>query len=260
MSAEEFDRTAWRRALVVIPTYNESENIEAILAAVGAAVPEASVLVVDDGSPDGTGDLVARAGTANPHIHLLRRTGKQGLGRAYVAGFAWGLDAGYEYFIEMDADFSHDPNALASLLAAAGSFDVAVGSRYVRGGGVEGWSKGRHALSLGGNIYARLVLGFKVRDATSGFRCYRRRVLEGIALDTVRSNGYGFQVDMTYRAWQRGFRIIEVPITFREREAGVSKMSRAIVAEALVAVARWGLRDLVRGKRHPVPPPESSSS
>ena len=250
----EPDRSGWDRALVVIPTYNESENIVAILAAVGAAVPEVGVLVVDDGSPDGTGKLVEEAAAANPRIHLLVGEGKAGLGRAYVNGFTWGLARGYDYFIEMDADFSHDPNALGSLLAAAADHDVVIGSRYIKGGGVEGWSQGRHALSYGGNIYARVLLGFGVKDATSGFRCYRRAVLEVLDLPGVRSNGYGFQIDMTYRAWRRGFSLKEVPITFREREAGVSKMSRAIVAAAFVAVARWGLRDLIRGKRRPGAP------
>ncbi|GAC1371828.1 MAG: polyprenol monophosphomannose synthase [Actinomycetota bacterium] len=247
------ERAAWGRALVVIPTYNEAENIQAILAAVGAAVPEVNVLVVDDGSPDGTGELVEQVALTHPKVHLLSGQGKQGLGRAYVSGFIWGLKEGFDLFIEMDADFSHDPLAIPSLLRGAAGNHVAVGSRYVPGGGVEGWSRGRHALSRGGNIYARLALGFKVADSTSGFRCYNRRVLEAIDLEEIRSNGYGFQIDMTYRAWQHGFSIAEVPITFREREAGVSKMSHAIVAEALLAVARWGLRDLVHRRRRPRP-------
>lgn len=250
MSPSE-DRAGWERALVVIPTYNEAENIQAVLAAVGAAVPEVSILVVDDGSPDGTGELVEQMALSNRRVHLLRGQDKQGLGRAYVSGFTWGLTEGFDLFLEMDADFSHDPHAIPSLLRAAAGHHVAVGSRYVPGGGVEGWSRGRHALSRGGNIYARLALGFAVRDSTSGFRCYRRSVLEAVDLPSVRSNGYGFQIDMTYRAWRHGFSITEVPITFREREAGVSKMSKAIVAEALFAVGRWGLRDLIRRRRRP---------
>ena len=236
---------------MVVPTYNEAENIEAILKAVATSVPEASVLVVDDGSPDGTGELVEKAADANPRVHLLRGEGKQGLGHAYIAGFAWGIEHGYQLFVEMDADFSHDPAAIPDLLRAAAEADVIVGSRYIPGGGVVGWSKGRHLLSRAGNVYARLILGFRVKDATGGFRCYRREVLEAVDLPDVRSNGYAFQIDMTYRAWRRGFRITEVPITFRERELGVSKMSRSIVSEALLAVARWGLRDLRHRRRKP---------
>ncbi|HEU5002141.1 MAG TPA: polyprenol monophosphomannose synthase [Actinomycetota bacterium] len=243
-------------ALVVVPTYNEAQNIEAILKAVAASVPDAGILVVDDGSPDGTGDLVEAAGHDNPQIHLLRREAKQGLGRAYVAGFGWGLERGYRYFVEMDADFSHDPGAIPGLLDAAALGDVGVGSRYMPGGGVEGWSQARHLLSLGGNLYARIILGFGVKDATSGFRCYRARVLRAIELGEVRSNGYAFQIDMTYRAWKLGYTITEVPITFRERSLGASKMSRSIVSEALVAVAKWGLRDLPRRRRVRAPRPE----
>ena len=238
-------------ALVVIPTYNEAENIEAILDAVAEAVPAASVLVVDDGSPDGTGELVEKIAAGNDRVHLLSGEGKQGLGHAYVTGFGWGLERGYEVFVEMDADFSHDPKALPGLLEAINDCDVSVGSRYIRGGGVEGWSKGRHLLSQAGNVYARVALGFGVRDSTSGFRCYRRAVLESVGLEQVRSNGYAFQIDMTYRAWKLGFRVREVPITFRERSLGASKMSRAIVSEALIAVGRWGLRDLVHRRRGP---------
>jgi dolichol-phosphate mannosyltransferase len=245
------ERSGWDAALVVIPTYNEAENIEAILQAVAASVPEASVLVVDDGSPDGTGELVEKAAAANPHVHLLRGEGKQGLGHAYVTGFGWGIERGYRFFIEMDADFSHDPAAIVDLLRAGAEADVVIGSRYVPGGGVVGWSKNRHLLSRAGNVYARIILGFGVKDATAGFRCYRREVLEAIDLPGVASNGYAFQIDMTYRAWRRGFRIAEVPIIFRERELGTSKMSRSIVTEALVGVARWGLTDLVRGQRKP---------
>lgn len=243
------NRAGWDRALVVVPTYNEAENIEAILKAVATYVPEGSILVVDDGSPDGTAELVEKAGDANPHVHLLRGEGKRGLGLAYIAGFTWGIERGYDLFVEMDADFSHDPGAIPDLLAAAAEADVVVGSRYVPGGGVVGWSRGRHLLSRAGNVYARLILGFGVKDATGGFRCYRREVLEAVDLPGVRSNGYAFQIDMTYRAWRKGFRIVEVPITFRERELGVSKMSRSIVSEALLAVARWGLADLRRGRK-----------
>lgn len=245
------DRTGWEAALVVIPTYNEADNIEAILTAVTEAVPEASVLVVDDGSPDGTGDLVEKVGEGDPRVHLLRGEGKRGLGQAYIAGFHWGLEQGYGLFVEMDADFSHDPAAIPDLLGAAAEADVVVGSRYIPGGDVVGWSKRRHLLSRAGNVYARLVLGFAVKDATGGFRCYRRAVLEAVDLPGVRSNGYAFQIDMTYRAWRLGYRLAEVPITFRERELGTSKMSGSIVREALIAVARWGLRDRLPGRRTP---------
>lgn len=254
----EVDR-AGLGALVVIPTYNEAENIEAILKAVAVAVPQASVLVVDDGSPDGTGDIVERMAGDDPRVHLLRGKGKSGLGTAYIRGFTWGLDAGYQRFVEMDADFSHDPCAIPELLARAQDCDVAVGSRYIPGGGVEGWSRGRHLLSRGGNLYNRAALGFHVKDSTSGFRCYRRSVLQAIPLSGVRSNGYAFQIDMTYRAWKLGFRICEVPIIFRERSLGASKMSRSIVSEALISVGRWGLHDLLHGQRRPGvrhPPPE----
>jgi dolichol-phosphate mannosyltransferase len=234
-----------------MPTYNEAENIDAMLDAVAGSVPDASVLVVDDGSPDGTAEMVAAKMSRSCTVHLVRGNGKQGLGRAYITGFGWGLSRGFDYFVEMDADFSHDPAAIPDLLAAATRYDVAIGCRYMPGGGVEGWSKGRHLLSRAGNVYARAALGFGVRDSTSGFRCYRRPVLEAIGLDHVRSNGYVFQIDMTYRAWRLGFSIGEVPIMFRERSLGESKMSRAIVAEALWAVSMWGLRDLARGRPCP---------
>lgn len=238
-------------ALIVVPTYNEADNIRRLLEAVVAAVPEASVLVVDDGSPDGTASIVERVAARNAHVHLMMREAKAGLARAYVSGFRWGMERGFDRFVEMDADFSHDPAALPGLLDAARRHDVAIGSRYIPGGGVAGWSRGRHVLSLGGNLYARLALGFGVRDSTSGFRCYRRRVLEAIGLDEVQTEGYAFQIDMTYRAWRRGFDIGEVPIVFRERTHGRSKMSRAIVLEAIVALTRWGLRDLLLGRRRP---------
>jgi dolichol-phosphate mannosyltransferase len=256
---EAGNQPGWRRtgrgALVLVPTNNEAENIEAILKAVTAAVPDASVLIIDDGSPDGTAGIVERVASGDPRVHLLTGSGKAGLGAAYVRGFTWGLAAGYERFIEMDADFSHDPGTIPDLLQASETHDVVVGSRYVPGGGVEGWSRSRHLLSMGGNIYAGLALGFRVKDSTSGFRCYRRGVLQTIELAAVRSNGYAFQIDMTYRAWRLGFRICEVPITFRERSLGASKMSGSIVREALVAVGSWGLRDLAHRRRHPAPRP-----
>jgi dolichol-phosphate mannosyltransferase len=236
--------------LVVVPTYNEAGNIEGIIDAVASALPEGSVLVVDDGSPDGTGTLVAEH--PSPRVHLLQRSAKQGLGRAYLAGFRWGLEQGYERFVEMDADFSHDPRDLPALVGATEACDVAIGSRYVPGGRVVGWSRSRELLSRFGNTYARWLLGFVFRDSTSGFRCYRRAVLEGITLDEVASEGYAFQIDMTYRAWRLGFTIQEVPIAFRDRTNGHSKMSKAIVIEAVGSVARWAARDRFGHRRRRV--------
>lgn len=238
-------------SLVVVPTYNEADNVRPLLAALRAAAPDVSVLVVDDASPDGTARVVEEVAAGDGAVHLLRGPGKRGLGRAYVAGFAWGLARGFDRLLEMDADLSHDPAAVPALLQAASRADLAIGSRYVPGGGVEGWSSGRHRLSRAGNLYARMALGIPVRDSTSGFRCYRREVLEAIRLDRVRTDGYAFQVDLTYRAWRLGFGIAEVPIVFRERALGRSKMSRAIVAEALASVTLWGARDLLLGRRRP---------
>jgi dolichol-phosphate mannosyltransferase len=233
--------------LVVVPTYNEAANVARIVDAVLAVLPEGTVLVVDDGSPDGTGAIVA--GHPSPRVHLLERTAKQGLGRAYLAGFGWGLEQGYERFVEIDADFSHDPSDLPALAAATEQSDVAIGSRYVPGGQVIGWSRNRELLSRFGNTYARWLLGFPFRDATSGFRCYRRAVLEAIPLDEVASQGYAFQIDMTYRAWRLGFTLQEIPIAFRDREDGRSKMSKAIVIEAVTSVAGWAVRDRLRRSR-----------
>jgi dolichol-phosphate mannosyltransferase len=245
--------------LVVVPTYNEAENIERIVGAVTSALPEGSILVVDDGSPDGTGTIVAGlAGSPASRVHLLQRSAKQGLGRAYLAGFRWGLEQGFDRFVEMDADFSHDPADLPALTATAEELDVAIGSRYVPGGRVVGWSRSRELLSRFGNTYARVLLGFPFRDATSGFRCYRRAVLEGIPLDDVASEGYAFQIDMTYRAWRLGFTIREIPITFRDREDGHSKMSKAIVVEAVGSVARWAARDRLRRRSQRVLDAEAS--
>jgi dolichol-phosphate mannosyltransferase len=240
-------------ALVVIPTYNECENIDAIVKRVRASVPAAHILIVDDGSPDGTGDLADAMSTSDDQIHVLHRREKAGLGAAYIAGFAWGLahDApAFEVLVEMDADGSHAPEDLPALLAAARTSDVVVGSRWVKGGEVVNWPKSREILSRGGNLYTRLALGIDVRDSTAGFRAYRRATLEGIDLAQVESQGYCFQVDMTWRAAQRGNSITEVPITFVERELGESKMSGSIVREALWKVTQWGAtrrRDQVVG-------------
>src|SRR3984957_3259850 len=209
------------RPLVIIPTYNEAENIERILRRIAASLPEAGVLVVDDGSPDGTGDLVKALAAELPDVHLLARKEKSGLGSAYRAGLAWGLDRGYDALIEMDADFSHDPGALPVLLAPLDEgYDVAIGSRYVKGGHVPNWARHRHLLSQGGNRYASIVLGLHVSDSTAGFRAYSAGIMRKLDLEIIRAEGYGFQIEMTYRAKQQGATIKEVPITFVDRVAG----------------------------------------
>ncbi len=234
------------RVLVVLPTYNERENIVAILEAVRAALPASDVLVVDDSSPDGTAELAAKAGAELGAIEVLVRAQKEGLGPAYRAGFAWGLARGYDAFVEMDSDFSHDPGALASLVAPLeGGVDVVVGSRYVPGGEIPAWSLSRRLLSRAGNLYAKTMLSLGVEDATSGFRVYSRRCLETIDLAAVRADGYGFQVEMTYRARRAGMAIREVPIRFVDRVEGSSKMSLHTVVEALTLVSAFGLRRLL---------------
>jgi dolichol-phosphate mannosyltransferase len=230
-------------AWLVLPTYNEAENLEQIVAAALANLPEsARVLVVDDNSPDGTGEIADRLAAGEPRIEVLHRQNKEGLGPAYIAGFRRALAAGAGCVLEMDSDFSHDPADLPRLLEAAERADLAVGSRYVPGGGVENWTAMRKAVSRGGSAYARLVLGVGVRDLTGGFKCFRREVLEAIDLDAVNSRGYAFQVEMTYRAIRAGFDVVEVPIFFRDRVAGASKMSGTIVAEAAwrVPLLRFG--------------------
>ncbi|HZD73287.1 MAG TPA: polyprenol monophosphomannose synthase [Actinomycetota bacterium] len=234
------------RALVVIPTYNEIDSIEQVTARVLEADGRAEILVVDDSSPDGTGDLVDKLAAGEPRLHLLRRAGKQGLGAAYRAGFAWGIRRGYDALVEMDADLSHPPERLPALLDGLARADLVIGSRYVPGGATVNWSPLRKLISRGGNAYVRLALGLPVQDATAGYRAYRREVLEALTVSAVASNGYCFQVEMAHRTWQEGFRVIEVPITFTERASGVSKMSQRIVLEALLRVAAWA----VTGGRH----------
>lgn len=234
------------RALVVIPTYNEIDSIERVVAEVLAADQRVEVLVVDDSSPDGTGDLVAGLAQAQPRLHLLRRDAKQGLGVAYRAGFAWGIERGYDALVEMDADMSHPPGRLPALLDGLDRADLVIGSRYVPGGATVNWSPLRKLISRGGNAYVRLALGLPVHDATAGYRAYRREVLEALPVSAVASNGYCFQVELAHRTWQEGFRVLEVPITFTERASGVSKMSQRIVVEALLRVAAWA----VTGGRH----------
>jgi dolichol-phosphate mannosyltransferase len=232
------------KSLVVLPTYNEAENIETVLGLVRQHVPDADVLVVDDGSPDGTADLAESWGADHGGVKVLRRPGKAGLGSAYRAGFRQGLDEGYGVLVEMDSDLQHDPAALPSLIAAVeGGAGLAIGSRYVAGGEVPGWKLSRRLISQGGNRYAALVLGLPVRDATAGFRAYAASALAPLNLDIVRADGYGFQVEMAYILHRQGQRIVEVPITFRDRERGTSKMSSTIVVEALVLVTWWAVRD-----------------
>jgi dolichol-phosphate mannosyltransferase len=220
-------------ACVVLPTYNEADNIEDFVAAVLGKLPgSAQVLIVDDNSPDGTGEIADRLAAEHEPVSVLHRERKEGLGPAYIAGFRRALADGAGRVLEMDSDFSHDPAYLPRLLEAGERADLAIGSRYVAGGGVADWSALRRAISRGGSAYARLVLGVDVRDLTGGFKCFRREVLEAIDLDSIRSRGYAFQIEMTYRTIQRGFTVVEVPIVFRDRRAGTSKMDRSIVAEA----------------------------
>ncbi|WP_029215280.1 polyprenol monophosphomannose synthase [Kallotenue papyrolyticum] len=227
--------------LVIVPTYNEAENINNLLPQI-LDDTRLSVLVVDDGSPDGTGQLVATQAAHNPRIHLIQRSGKQGLGTAYIAGFRYALERGAQYIFEMDADFSHDPRYLPDLLhAAETTYDLVIGSRYIPGGGTTDWGLLRQLISRGGNLYARLILGLPLADMTGGFRCYRRRALEAIALERIRSNGYAFQIEMAYRVHQAGLRVGEIPIIFPDRRVGASKMNRHIVVEALINVVRLRL-------------------
>ena len=230
------------RVLVVIPTYNERENLGGILDRTLAAVPTADVLVVDDASPDGTGLLADERASQDDRVHVLHRQEKAGLGAAYVAGFRWALAADFQAVVEMDADGSHAPEQLPQLLAALATADLVLGSRWVAGGAVVDWPRHRELLSRGGNAYTRFMLGLPVRDATGGYRVYRRSVLEHLDLAEVASQGYCFQVDLVWRAWQAGFTVTEVPIRFVERVAGASKMNRAIVSEALWRVTVWGVR------------------
>jgi dolichol-phosphate mannosyltransferase len=229
------------RALVIVPTYNERQNIARLIDAVLSKDPRLEMLIVDDASPDGTGEIVDRIAAQNPRVHTLHRPGKLGLGTAYLAGFRWALDHGYDYVFEMDADFSHDPNHLPQFLEAIRSADLVLGSRYRKGKvTVVNWPMTRLLLSYFANIYARVVTGLPLDDSTGGFKCFRRSVLEAIDLDKVRSNGYAFQIEISFRAWKKGFRIVEIPIVFVDRTEGESKMSKKIVREAVWMV--WRLR------------------
>jgi dolichol-phosphate mannosyltransferase len=237
------------RALVIVPTYNERENIRRIIDAVLRQDGRLEVLVVDDGSPDGTGEIVAELEGVEPRVHLLARARKMGLGTAYIAGFRWALDRDYAYVLEMDADFSHDPAHLPQFLRAIQDADLVLGSRYQQGRvTVVNWPIGRLILSYAANLYARGVTGLPVWDATGGFKCFRREVLESIDFSRVRSNGYAFQIEMSFRAWKRSFRIVEIPIVFVDRTEGTSKMSKSIVREAIWMVWRlrwWAIRGTI---------------
>ena len=230
------------QVLVIVPTYDERENLEPIAQRLFASVPDVSLLVVDDNSPDGTGRLADDLAAADPRVHVLHRTAKEGLGAAYTAGFAWARAHGYDVVVEMDADGSHAPEQLPRLLAALDGADLVLGSRWVPGGAVVNWPRSRELLSRGGNAYTRLVLRLPLRDATGGYRAYRRSVLDALPLSEVASQGYCFQVDLAWQTFCAGYQVVEVPITFVERERGSSKMSRAIVLEALWRVTWWGLR------------------
>lgn len=229
------------KALVVIPTYNEMENLPLIVPDVLGQDERLSILIVDDNSPDGTGRLADEMAATNPRLHVLHREAKQGLGKAYLAGFKWALERDYDRIFEMDADFSHNPKYLTDFLKESESADLVLGSRYVSGVNVVNWPMGRLLLSYYANVYARIVTGLPVRDATGGFKCFRREVLESLDFDLVGSNGYAFQIEMSFRVWKKGFRIKEIPIVFTDREYGQSKMSKHIVREAIWMVPKLRL-------------------
>jgi dolichol-phosphate mannosyltransferase len=246
------------KTLVIIPTYNERENLESIVGRVLVSVIDADVLVVDDNSPDGTGMIASRLALANGRVNVLHRPVKDGLGGAYRSGFAWGLDGGYDRLVEMDADGSHQPEQLPALLDQLGTADVVLGSRWVDGGSVENWPLGRMLLSRGGSIYARLALGIPVRDVTGGYRAFTAAALRAIDFDRVASQGYCFQIDMLWHAHTAGLRIAEVPITFVERVFGESKMSPSIVLEAMLRVTGWGILGMPARMRGAIAVPQRS--
>ena len=233
------------RALVVLPTYNERVNLPLIVPQILEQDPGLEILVVDDNSPDGTGQLADELAAANPRVHVMHRAEKAGLGKAYLAGFRWALERQYDYIMEMDADFSHDPKFLGHLLAAAKDADLVIGSRYRAGVNVINWPISRLLLSIGANQYARWITGLPLTDSTAGFKCFRREVLEAIDFEKVRSNGYSFQIEMSFRAWKKGFRLVEIPIVFTDRMEGQSKMNKRIVREAIWMVWWLRLRSLV---------------
>jgi dolichol-phosphate mannosyltransferase len=229
------------KTLIIIPTYNEVDNLRPLLKELFTYAPETDVLIVDDNSPDGTGQLADEIHNENPQVHVMHRAGKLGLGTAYIAGFKYAIEHGYDAAFEMDADFSHDPRYLPDFLNKIEQADLVIGSRYIPGGDTPNWSFSRRFISGGGNIFARFMLGLPIHDCTAGYRCYRREVLERIDLDTVESQGYAFQVEMAYRVRRQGFKIVETPIIFMDRRVGKSKMSRAIFLEAFTYVVRTRL-------------------
>jgi dolichol-phosphate mannosyltransferase len=244
---------ALERALVIVPTYNERENLPRLVPSILSRDERLEILVVDDGSPDGTGVLADEIAAGEKRVHVLHRTVKEGLGKAYLAGFAWGLERGYDVLFEMDADFSHDPQHLPKFLEAIERYDVVLGSRYLHGRvTVVNWPIGRLLLSYFANVYARKVTGLPIADLTGGFKCFRREALAAIDLDRVESNGYAFQIEMSFRAWKKGFRLGEIPIMFVDRDVGESKMSKSIVREAVWRV--WRLRWLSVTRRLDPPP------
>ncbi len=241
------------KTLIIIPTYNEVENLRPLLQALFANAPETDVLIVDDNSPDGTGKLADEIHNENAQVHVMHRAGKLGLGTAYIAGFKYAIEHGYDATFEMDADFSHDPRYLPDFLAKIENADLVIGSRYIPGGDTPNWSFTRRFISGGGNIFARVMLNMPVHDCTAGYRCYRREVLESIGLDTIESQGYAFQVEMAYRVKKHGFKIVETPIIFMDRRVGKSKMSRTIFLEAFTYVlrTRFGLNKKPSGPASP---------
>jgi dolichol-phosphate mannosyltransferase len=247
--------------LVVVPTYNESENLAALVAAIYAALPETALLIIDDGSPDGTGELADSLRARYATLDVMHRQGKLGLGTAYVEGFRYALQHDYAIVFEMDADFSHDPRYLPDLLAASANADLVIGSRYVPGGQTPDWGFSRRLISGFGNVFARTILRLPFRDCTAGFKCYRRAVVESFDLDAIRLEGYAFQIETVYQAYRKGFRIVEVPIVFPDRKLGTSKMSRDIVAEAFTYVVRRRLGGGAHGRhRAPISQDEVASS
>jgi dolichol-phosphate mannosyltransferase len=247
------------KSVVIIPTYDERDNVRPIAEAVLKQVPETAILFVDDSSPDGTGGLIDEMRRQDRRIHAIHKEGKSGLGRAYITGFKWAIERGYDLIFEMDADFSHDPGELPNFIRAAESADLVLGSRYVNGIRITNWPLSRLLLSKGAATYVRLITGMPVTDPTGGFKCYRREVLEAINLDVIVSNGYSFQVEMTHTAWMKGFRVAEIPITFVDRRAGYSKMSRAIFKEALWLVWKLAFRNGLRRTPPPRPAPTGGS-
>jgi dolichol-phosphate mannosyltransferase len=233
------------KILVVTPTYNEAENIPKLIPAVLRQAPNLDVLIIDDGSPDGTGNLVKQIMSSNPHVHLIERSGKQGLGTAYVAGFKYAIQNGYDYVFEMDADFSHNPNDIPVFLSMMKENDLVIGSRYIQGVRVLNWPMNRLLLSYSANVYTQIITGLPVRDATGGFKCYRIETLKAIDLDQIRSNGYAFQIEMSFKVWKKGFRLVEIPIVFKDRREGVSKMSKSIIYEAMFMLWKLRLRSIL---------------